>query len=154
MSAPINTYDSNTKLSLGNVPDIEDPRIYEALLDIHNALEAILSASDDGDAIAAAFIAKFRAYSSPAVTSDYTVLPTDGTVRVDASSGPVTVTLPAVAAIPGYRFDIKRIDSAPANAVVLQGDGAELVDGRAGGIRISTKSSYTVKAHDTGWDII
>jgi hypothetical protein len=49
MGAPTNTYDSNTELSLGQVPDVDDPQVYRALLDIHNAIENLLTNSDAGD---------------------------------------------------------------------------------------------------------
>jgi hypothetical protein len=41
------TYNSLTNLNLGQVPSgIEDPLVYEELLDIHNALEILLGAAD------------------------------------------------------------------------------------------------------------
>ena len=53
MAAPVNTYDSNTNLYLGQVPIgriSED--LYRELLDIHNAIEVFLTNSDAADAIA------------------------------------------------------------------------------------------------------
>ena len=154
MGAPINTYDSNTELSLGQIPQIDDPDLYTALLDIHNAIEAILQSSDDADAILTAYIDKQR--NNTSVNTNYTVLVTDGTVEVDASTGDIIVTLHPVSEGKGFRYNIKRIDLVPASKVTLLGDGVELVDDRADGIKISTKSSYTVKANDDedGWNII
>jgi hypothetical protein len=157
MPAPINTYDSATNLNLGQVPtelESENEALYRDLLDIHNALEILLTSSDDGDALFQAFIDKFRNFSQPAVVADYTVLVTDGIVRVDASVGDITVTMHPVASGVGYRYPIKRIDTVTANKVTLLGDGTELIDERPTGINLSTKSSYTLKANDTGWDII
>ena len=152
MAAPTNTYDSNTDLSLGQVPQVEDPVLYEALLDIHNAIETLLTGSDDADAVFTAFIAKFRNVTE--ITGDYTIAITDGTIRVDASAGDVIITLPPILAILGYRFDIKRVDTVTTNKVTLKGNGLELVDGHADDVNISTLSSYTVKANNVGWDII
>jgi len=154
MGAPTNTYNSLTELSLGQIPQVDDDDLYIALLDIHNALEAILQSSDDADAIFAAYITKQR--NNTAVNADYTVLVTDGTVEVDATAGDIIVTLHPVSEGKGFRYNIKRIDLVPANKVTLLGDGLELVDDRALGIKISTKSSYTVKANDDedGWNII
>ena len=149
MAAPTNTYDSNTDLSLGQIPQVDDPDLYIALLDIHNAIEALLTSSDDGDA---AFAGKFRNITE--VAANYTVVAGDGTIRVDATAGDVVITMLSVVGITGFRYDVKRVDLVPANSVVIVGDGTELIDGRAAGIKVSTKSSYTVKAHDTGWDII
>jgi isoaspartyl peptidase/L-asparaginase-like protein (Ntn-hydrolase superfamily) len=152
MAAPTNTYDSNTDLSLGAVPQVDDPELYIALLDIHNAIETLLTGSDDGDAVFEAYIAKQRSVIT--VTGDYTVTTLDGTVRVDASTGDITVTLFAVSGFLGYKQYIKRVDEVFANKVTLVGDGLELVDDRADGINISTKSSYSVKSNLTGWDIV
>ncbi len=153
MAAPINTYDSATNLNLGQVPTGIDPELYNDLLDIHNALEILLTASDDADLIFAAFIAKFRAYSAPPVTGDYTVLVTDGLIRVDATGGDIDITMHPVIEGSGYVYDIKRIDEVNTNAVTILGDGTELIDGHAGGIDVYGLSSYQLKAHSTGWDI-
>ena len=155
-SQSINTYDSNTDLALGAIPDVEDAEaLYEELLDIHNALEALLKGSDSGDAGFAAYIAKQRSVTDIDNTdSPYTVLITDGTIRVDATAGDVDVVLPPIADGPGYRYDVKRVDTVTTNSVTIDGDGSELIDARASGINLSTKSSYTMKANDVGYDII
>jgi len=152
MPAPTNTYDSNTDLSLGQVPQVEDPVLYEALLDIHNAIETLLTGSDDADAVFVAYIAKQR--NNTLVTADYTIVETDGTIEVDASAGDIIITAQPVTGFEGYRYDVKRIDLITTNKVTLIGDGTELIDGRVDGINISTKSSYTIKATLTGWNII
>lgn len=43
-----NTYDSLTDLGLGSVPMVDDPSLYQELLDIHNAIETLLSSADRG----------------------------------------------------------------------------------------------------------
>ena len=50
MGAPTNTYNSSTDLSLGQVPQVDDPVLYRELLDIHDAIETLLTSSDGGDA--------------------------------------------------------------------------------------------------------
>ena len=150
--APPTTYNSNTNLSLGSIPQVADPDLYEALMDIHNAIESLLRFNDSDHAAFVAYIDKQRNVTE--VSASYTVVGTDGTVRVDASGGDIIVTLPLIATGAGYRYNIKRVDLVPANSVILLGDGAELIDGRSAGIKISTKSSYTVKANASGWDII
>ena len=154
MAAPTNTYDSLTDLSLGQVPQVDDPALYTALLDIHNAIESLLKSSDAGAVPANDFVAKFR--NNTAVSIDYIVQVTDGTVEVDASAGNILIALHPISEGIGYRYDIKRVDTTFLNKVTLLGDGTELIDGRAAGINISTKSSYTVKANETntGWNII
>lgn len=153
MAAPTNTYNSKTTLSLSNTPQADwDQDQYRDLLDLHDAIEKLLTASDEADSIFEAYINKQR--NNTVVNTDYTVQVTDGTIEVDASSNDVTITLHPVANLEGYRYDIKRIDQVPANTVIIQGTGAELIDDRANGIKVSTKSSYTVKATQTGWNII
>ena len=158
MAETPSTYSSGTDLSLGQVPiEITDPVLYTELLDIHNAIETLLKGSDEADAVFAAFIAKFR--NNTIVTEDYTITPDDGTIEIDASANDINITLPNLSApeadLEGYRFDLKRIDTVPTFKVVFTGS-PELVDGHASGVRISTKSSYTVKANDlnNGWNII
>ena len=147
------TYISNTNLNLGQVPrEITDPVLYRELLDIHNAIEILLTSSDAGIGTAAEFIAKYR--NNTTVVNSYLVLATDGTVLVDAAGGDIIITLPPVADVEGYRFEIKRIDTAPANTVTLVSSGLDYIDGRVNGIKVSTKSSYTVKASTTIWNIL
>tara|TARA_R110000744_G_scaffold372015_2_gene483382 strand:+ start:18789 stop:19253 length:465 start_codon:yes stop_codon:yes gene_type:complete len=154
MAAPTNTYNSPTSLNLGQVPnDIEDESVYIALLDIHNAIEAILTSTDAGDTTFQAYLSKKRNVTE--ISASYTVATTDGEIRVDASGGSITITLPPVAGIKGYEFTIKRVDSVvTANTVTIIGTGAELIDGHVGGIDVYLLSSYTVKATTSGWDII
>lgn len=155
MAAPINTYNSPTDLSIGHIPQGADdnPELYSELLDIHNALEILLTSSDDADAIFAAFIAKFRNFSKPPITSNYTVLITDGLIRVDASAGDIIITMHPIAEGVGYSYDIKRIDEVPANKVTIIGDGLELIDSHTDGVDLYALSSYNVKANNIGWDI-
>lgn len=152
MAAPNSTYNSNTDLSLGQVPQVEDEDLYIELLDIHNAIESLLKSSDSADGIALAYILKQR--NNTEVITDYTVQITDGTIEVDASAGDITITLHPVADGEGYRYNIKRTDLVTTNTVTLVGNGIELIDDRANGIKVSTKSSYTVKSNRTGWNII
>lgn len=146
------TYSSDIVLNLGQVPNLEDKVLYKELLDIHNALEAIAVAASDSGETPTVFVDKFRNLTD--VSVDYVVQITDGTVRVNAGLGDVVIRLPATSQGIGYRYDIKRIDTVPANKVTLIGTGAELIDGHVDGINISTKSSYTVKANSLGWDIL
>lgn len=154
MAAPTSTYDSTTDLALGNVPQVEDELLYIELLDLHNAIETLLKSSDAGNAAFLAYLTKKRNFSNPPITANYTVLVTDGTIRVDASAGDVIVTMHPIAEGVGFSYEVKRVDSVTANTVTLVGDGTELIDTRAAGINISTFSSYKVKSNNVGWDII
>lgn len=155
MGAPTNTYNSPTNLSIGSVPQVEDESLYTALLDIHNALEILLTSSDVIGTDLATFTNKHRANITVTVGA-YTVEITDGTIEVDASGGDVIITLHPVSEGVGFRYDIKRVDTVTTNRVTLLGDGTEYIDGHTSGINISTLSSYTVKTNSDqdGWNII
>lgn len=61
-------------------------------------------------------------------TTNYTVLLTDCFLKANATTGSVTFTLPAAATATGRIFYFKKIDSS-ANAMILQANGIELIDG-------------------------
>jgi hypothetical protein len=87
-------------------------------------------------------------------TANYTAVATDGTILVDATGGAVTVTLPAVAAVPtGIKFIIKKID-ASANNVVLAGNGAELIDGTNTRTWNTQWQGYVIQSNGTSWFIV
>lgn len=151
----VNTYDSITELGLGQTPpsDLDNLDVlYQELLDIHNAIEALLTSTEGDGTSPSAFIIKFR--NNTAVNSDYVVLLTDGTVLVDATAGDVLITMhPAIDGV-GYTYNIKRIDDVTENTVTIVGDGTELIDDHVGGINLSTRSSYTLKSDSVGYNII
>lgn len=63
------------------------------------------------------------------VTANYTVLLTDGTIFVDATAGPVTITLPtaasAIVGTQGQRVRVKKNDASP-NAVTIVATGGQI----------------------------
>jgi hypothetical protein len=61
-------------------------------------------------------------------TTNYTLTATDSEIFGDATSGDITMTLPAVATIPGRRYTIHKID-ASSNKVIIDGSGAETING-------------------------
>lgn len=63
-------------------------------------------------------------------TANYTATAADYTILVDATAGAVTITLPAASSNRGRIFNIKKID-ASGNAVIADGNAAELIDGAA-----------------------
>lgn len=73
------------------------------------------------------------------VTANYTVLLSDGTIFVDCTAGPVTITLPTAASAivngQGQRVRVKKIDTT-ANAVTITATGGQ-IDGAASAV-IST----------------
>lgn len=124
MAAPPNTYNSPVNLSLTYLSQIDDPILYGELLDIHNAIEALLQYSTDSAAIFEAYIQKRRSFRT--VTADTTVSVSDGTILIDASLNPVTVTLHPAADGIGHRYNLKCIDDT--NTVLVIPTGLELID--------------------------
>lgn len=62
------------------------------------------------------------------VTGSTVLDATHQTVLVNASGGPVTITVPAASTITGRRYDIKKTDNS-ANAVTIVRTGSDLLDG-------------------------
>ena len=71
----------------------------------------------------------------------------------DAAGGAVTVTLPAASTVTGQTFHVKKID-ATANAVTLDGNGAETIDGASTKATTTQWASYSVQSNGTGWFIL
>jgi len=91
--------------------------------------------------------------STAVASTPYTQLSTDSLILVDATSGAVTVNLIAVAADNGAPVTIKKID-ASGNAVTIDGDGAETIDGSTTKVLSSQYDSATVQQDGTEWWII
>ena len=62
-------------------------------------------------------------------TSGYTITGTDVVIFADATSGNVTITLPAASSFTGYNFYIKRIDDTPSNSCGVARSGSDTIDG-------------------------
>ena len=81
------------------------------------------------------------------------VLRTDYTLAVDATAGAVTMALPAAAQVTGQVFNIRKVD-ASANAVTLDPNGSETING-ASTVSTSTQwGGWSVQSLGSGWLII
>lgn len=87
-------------------------------------------------------------------TANYTVGATDSLIRVDATSGNLTVTLPSAAAAYasgiGKVFSVKKMDFG-VNTVTVSG---ATIDGAASVVLSSQYSSITVQSNGTTYDIV
>jgi len=83
-------------------------------------------------------------------TANYTLTVADELVLVDATAGAVTVTLPAVSGLTGRRFWVKKVD-ASGNAVTLDGNGAETIDGSATYALAAQWDAVRVMCSGTAW---
>ncbi len=103
----------------------------------------------------------FVAGESPTVylvsskSDDFAISPSDhnGVFVVDASSAPVTVTLPPATGLNGFRFHIKKID-VTANAVTVDADGSETIDGSLTVVISGQNDSIPVNGDGTNWIIL
>lgn len=90
--------------------------------------------------------------SNRLVTADYSAVSTDEVILVDAFNGAVTITLPRVSTVNGQLLRIKKVDSS-ANAVTVDGYGAERIDGQTAQQILFQYDSMTLTARNT-WHIV
>lgn len=150
MTAPNTSYNSSTNLQLDNVPNVSDPEVYAALLELHVAIENFLRNFDESSASFAAYIAQ-RILVSEVKTADYSVLTTDGTIRLSGALTAISCTLYNAAEAAGKRHVFKCVDST--NTVTLTDVSGSGIDGAVGGWRLMEGDSITVQSNGTSWMI-
>ena len=88
------------------------------------------------------------------VTAAYTAKGTDFLIRANATGGAFSVTLPPAAQNKGKILVVKRMNGG-GNAVTLDGNAAETVDGAA---TVALGAQYAVRVlisnGSTGWDVL
>ena len=87
------------------------------------------------------------------ITASASLNSSDYTVLGDATSGDITITLPAATTCTGRTYNIKKKD-ASANLVIIDGNGAETIDG---GLTTSITTQYesiTIQCDGSNWWII
>lgn len=87
------------------------------------------------------------------VTASGAVLGDDALILVDASAGPITLSLPAVASSANRRLTVKKID-ASGNAVTLDPNGAETIDGAATQTITGQYDALAIACDGTAWWIV
>lgn len=86
-------------------------------------------------------------------SANYTVVNTDSVLLGDATGGAFTFTLPTVSGNSGLVLDLKKIDSS-ANAITVDGSGAETIDGAATFSLTVQWQNLTIIAQSSGWLIL
>lgn len=86
-------------------------------------------------------------------TSDYTVQLTDSILLGNAVSAPITFTLPPASTATGQIFIFKKTD-ASVNAMTLQADGVEVIDGSNTQFTTTQYESFTLVTDGTAWYIL
>ena len=74
-------------------------------------------------------------------------------VFADATSGNVTITLPAASGNSGYRFYVKRIDNA-ANTCTIARTGADTIDGQTSLSLDLQYTSVAIVSNGSAWYIL
>ncbi len=90
------------------------------------------------------------------VATNTTATTTDRTMLVDASAGSVTITLPAVSGLAGFRLNVKVLTTnAGANTVTVDPNGSETVDGSAASLTSTTAyTSWQLHCDGAAWFLI
>lgn len=87
------------------------------------------------------------------VTANYTATENDLVVLADATTGAITVTLPSTHGREGRRLIVKKTDSS-GNAVTIDGNGAETIDG-ATTVALSTQYATREMVSDlSNWHVV
>lgn len=86
-------------------------------------------------------------------TGAYTATASDYTILCNAVGGAFTITLPAAASHTGRIYNIKKIDSS-ANAVTVDGNGGETIDGGVTAILTVQYESITIQSDGSNWHIL
>jgi hypothetical protein len=86
-------------------------------------------------------------------TTSYTITSSDTVIFADATSGNVTITLPAASGLAGYRFYVKRIDSA-SNTVTVSRSGSDTIDGMTSFTLDLQYTAFAVVSNGSNWYIL
>lgn len=95
-----------------------------------------------------------NAYKVVTVSANYTATRLETYIHVNAAAGPVTVTLPPAAAVgmTGRAYYIKKTDTTT-NFVIVDPNGAELIDGSATAEIVQPRQSIQIVSDGTSWFI-
>lgn len=86
-------------------------------------------------------------------TTSYVATSSDTVILCDATSGNITITLPAVSGLSGKVFYIKKINS-NANSVTIDGNSSETIDGDLTQIITVQYDSVTIVCNGTAWYVV
>jgi hypothetical protein len=86
-------------------------------------------------------------------TGNYVVLTTDNVLLANCASGSIIFSLPSAASAAGQVFFFKKID-ATGNAMTIQANGAEVIDGSNTQFTVVQWESFTVVSDGSAWYIL
>ena len=87
------------------------------------------------------------------VNEDYQLNRRDSVILVNASAAAIDITLPPAESVAGRFFDIKKIDSST-NAVTIEPDGSETIDGASSLATSVQHESFTIFSDGVEWWIL
>lgn len=86
-------------------------------------------------------------------TVSYTLQNTDYTVTCDTTSNDIIITLPDASTVSNKIYNVKKVDNS-ANSVIIDGNGAQTIDGEETRTIVMQYESITVQSNGTNWVII
>lgn len=86
------------------------------------------------------------------ILEDYTTIATDHTILCNAATAAITVSLIAAALFTGLTLVIKKIDSS-ANAITIDGNGAETIDDDLTVALLSKDESVPITSDGSNWSV-
>jgi hypothetical protein len=92
-------------------------------------------------------------YRTDSKTANYTATAADYTILTDATAGAITISLPDASSLSGKTYIIKKTDSS-ANAVTIDPNGSQTIDGAATYTLAAQYKYVTVQAYGGNWLII
>jgi hypothetical protein len=123
----------------------------------HNDLSGIQGGAPDEyyhlTAAQYADIANGAVKSTSTKTANYLLTASDYTIRVDCSSGVITLTLPDAAANTGRIYVIKKVD-ASGNKAVIDANASQTIDGSLTAEIQVQYLALTLQSNGSNWDII
>ena len=91
-------------------------------------------------------------YKVVSKTATYTAA-SESVILVDASSGAVTINLPAASGLSGREYTVKKIDSST-NIVTVDANGGETIDGVLTKLLYTENESVAIICDGTNWEIL
>lgn len=115
------------------------------------------SVSNSVMALTSAGVGTFEPKSTRAVTSKtttYTATLADDVILVDGSGAAWTLSLPAAASSTGKVLQVVRTDNTPANAVTIDGNASETIQGATTRALYTQYESVTIVCDGSNWQVL
>ena len=146
-----------TNLNLGNVPQVDDFQVYEALLVVHTAIEALATRLEDIDTGILVGLGDENAYiaaqlSVKTTAVSYLIQEGDGTVLTNTLTSHININLPSANGISGTEYTIKQVLGDLTTLVIPYG--SDTIDGDTGTLVLYLDQSITLKSDGANWWIL